>query len=451
MSHTITSSLQKQREWYADVPRSTRLPTLVGIGILAFSVMGFGYWSSVAPISGAVVTPGAFVATGQNKVIQHLEGGVIQDILVREGDLVEPGQVLLQLDETAPRAELRRLSLRQAHLLATEARLRTEMADGIDITFPPDLLLRQVSDSEVATTLKAQRATLDARRKSMQSEIASIRTGIDALQERINGSTVQLASVRQQISYFDEELQAKEQLLRSGLIRKSEILALQRARANLQGEVGRLVGDIGDAKERIARSEEQIVGVRNGSIKASVEQLHETLAELADVRERILASRRILERIRISSPVKGVVVKLRYHTPGGVVEAGKTVMEIVPVGERLLIEVRVRPQDIDNVKIGQQATIKLTALKQRITPMIAGEVVYVSADTLPDEKGAQISRSDVYVARVAPTASEVAQIKGFAPTPGMPAEVYIRTAERTFFEYLLQPLRDSMTRAFRES
>jgi HlyD family secretion protein len=189
--------------------------------------------------------------------------------------------------------------------------------------------------------------------------------------------------------------------------------------------VGRLVGDIGDAKERIARSEEQIVGVRNGSIKASVEQLHETLAELADVRERILASRRILERIRISSPVKGVVVKLRYHTPGGVVEAGKTVMEIVPVGERLLIEVRVRPQDIDNVKIGQQATIKLTALKQRITPMIAGEVVYVSA--------------------------EVAQIKGFAPTPGMPAEVYIKTAERTFFEYLLQPLRDSMTRAFRES
>jgi HlyD family secretion protein len=191
--------------------------------------------------------------------------------------------------------------------------------------------------------------------------------------------------------------------------------------------------------------------VRNGSIKASVEQLHETLAELADVRERIQASRRILERIRISSPVKGVVVKLRYHTPGGVVEAGKTVMEIVPVGERLLIEVRVRPQDIDNVKIGQQATIKLTALKQRITPMIAGEVVYVSADTLPDEKGAQISRNDVYVARVAPIASEIAQIKGFAPTPGMPAEVYIRTAERTFFEYLLQPLRDSMTRAFRES
>jgi HlyD family secretion protein len=167
-------------------------------------------------------------------------------------------------------------------------------------------------------------------------------------------------------------------------------------------------------------------------------------------RERILASRRILKRIRISSPVKGVVVKLRYHTPGGVVEAGKTVMEIVPIGERLLIKVRVRPQDIDNVKIGQQATIKLTALRQRITPMIAGEVVYVSVDPLPDEKGAQISRNDVYVARVAPIASEVVQIRGFAPTPGMPAEVYIRTAERTFFEYLLPPLRDSMTRASRE-
>ena len=190
--------------------------------------------------------------------------------------------------------------------------------------------------------------------------------------------------------------------MRSGLIRKSEVLALQRARANLQGEVGRLTGEIGDSKERIARSEEQIVGARNTVIKASVEQLHETLAELADVRERILASTRILDRVKISSPVKGVVVKLRYHTAGGVVEPGKTVMEIVPVQDNLLIEVRVRPQDIQNVKLGQPAIVRLTALKQRVTPMIEGHVVYVSADALPDDKGGPASRNDVYVARVAP-------------------------------------------------
>lgn len=450
MSQVAALSDQKQGDWYADVPRSARRPTLIGIGVLALTVLGFGYWGSAAPIAGAVVTPGAFVATGQNKVIQHLEGGVIHEILVREGDLVEPGQTLIRLDETTPRAELRRLSLRQAHLLAIEARLRTEIADGAEITFPSTLVQKQDSDPEITTIIKAQRATLAARRKSLQSEVASIETGIYALQERIKGSTAQLASVRQQISYFDEELQTKEQLLRSGLIRKSEVLALQRARANLQGEAGRLEGDIGDAKERIARSEEQIAGVRNTAIKASVEQLHEALAELADVGARILASKRVLERINITSPVKGIVVKLRYHTTGGVVEAGKTVLEIVPIEENLLIEVRVRPQDIENVKIGQQAIVRMTALKQRITPMIAGEVVYVSADTLPDDKSGQLTRTDVYVARISLDPEELAQIKGFAPTPGMPAEVYIKTTERTFFEYLVQPLKDSMSRAFRE-
>lgn len=450
MSNMVASTLAKQHEWYADVPRSTRLPTLLGVAVLAFTVMGFGVWGSVAPIAGAVITPGAFVATGQNKIIQHLEGGVIQDILVREGDVVEPGQPLMQLDETTPRAELRRLSLRQAHLQAIEARLRAEMSEGADIAFPPELLLKQTADPEIATILKAQRSTLEARRRSLQSEVISIKTGIEALEEQIKGSTTQLASVRQQISYFEEELEAKEQLLKSGLIRKSEVLALQRARANLQGEAGRLTGNIGDAKERIARSEEQIVGVRNTAIKASVEQLHETLAELADVRERIQASRRVLDRIRITSPVKGVVVKLRYHTPGGVVEPGKTVLEIVPAGDSLLIEVKVRPQDIENVKIGQPAMIRMTALKQRITPMIAGQVVYVSADTLPDEKASAAMRNDIYVARISPDPSELSKLHGFAPTPGMPAEVYIKTAERTFFEYLLQPLKDSMSRAFRE-
>jgi HlyD family secretion protein len=442
---------EKPREWYADVPRSTRLPTLFGIAILVFTVMGFGVWGSVAPIAGAVITPGAFVATGQNKIIQHLEGGVIQEILVREGDVVEPGQTLLLLDETTPRAELRRLALRQAHLLAIEARLRAEMAGATDITFPRELLQKQESDPEIATIIKAQRATLEAKSRSLQSEVVSIKAGIDALQERIKGSTTQLASVKQQIEYFEEELEVKQQLLKRGLIRKSEVLALQRARANLHGESGRLAGDIGDAKERIARSEEQIAGVSNTAIKASVEQLHETLAELADVGERMLASQRVLQRIKLTSPVKGVVVKLRYHTPGGVVEPGKTVLEIVPLQANLLIEVRVRPQDIENVKVGQEAIIRLTALKQRTTPMIAGEVMYVSADTLPDEKSSQMGRSDVYIARISPHPDEMEKIQGFAPTPGMPAEVYIKTAERTFFEYLLQPLKDSMSRAFRES
>jgi HlyD family secretion protein len=439
------------RDWYADVPRSTRLPTLLGIGILSFTLMGFGYWGGVAPIAGAIVTSGAFVATGQNKLIQHLEGGVIQEILVREGDVVEPGQALVELDETGPRAELRRLELRQARLSAIETRLRAEMSESADLGFAEPLLKQAEKDPEIAGILKAQRATLDAHRKSLQSEISTIKAGIEALHEHINGSQTQLASVRQQIGFFDEELVVKEQLLKSGLIRKSEVLALQRAKANLQGEAGRLLGEIGDSKERVARSEEQIVGARNSSVKASVEQLHETMGELSDVRERILSASRILERVRIVSPVKGVVVKLRYHTPGGVVEPGKTVMEVVPLQENLLIEVKVRPQDIEHVKLGQKAIVRLTAFKQRVTPMIAAEVMYVSADALPDDRNQAARGGDAYVARVALDPQEIAMVPGFAPTPGMPAEVYIKTTDRTFLEYLLQPIKDSMTRAFRES
>jgi HlyD family secretion protein len=160
----------------------------------------------------------------------------------------------------------------------------------------------------------------------------------------------------------------------------------------------------------------------------------------------------VLDRIQITAPVKGVVVKLRYHTSGGVIEAGKNIMEILPLDAELIIEVRIRPQDIDNVKRGQTAMVRLTALSQRVTPMITGEVVYVSADALPDEKkgAAQQAPSDIYVARVKLDAREVAALQNFTPTPGMPAEVFITTTERTFFEYLTQPIRDSMARAFRE-
>ena len=188
--------------------------------------------------------------------------------------------------------------------------------------------------------------------------------------------------------------------MKTGLIRKPELLLLQRMHANLQGEVGRLIGEMGDAKERIARSREQIAGVRKTAIKTAVEQLQEVRGELVDVRERMASSRGILDRVKIMAPVKGAVVRLRYHTRGGVIEPGKPIMEILPLQAELIIEVRVRPQDIDSVKAGQPATVRLTALSRRVTPMVAGEVIYVSADALVDEKKAQGSTSDIYVARV---------------------------------------------------
>lgn len=436
--------------WYDSLPRSTRLPTAAGVIIMAIMVMGFGVWGNMAPIAGAVVASGVFVATGQNKIIQHLEGGVIREIHVREGDTVVPGQILIDLDETAPRAELRRLFLRRTRLTAMDARLQAEMREADQIVFP-DELMQTENVPEVKEILESQRLTFMARRNNMNSDVASIGEGINALNERIQGSKVQLDGVHRQIKFIEEEIEAKEYLLRTGLVRKPEVLLLQRAQANLEGEVGRIMGDIGDAKERIAKALEQINGVKKTAIKTAVEQMHEVRGELVDVRERMLSAKGVLDRIHITAPVKGVVVKLRYHTQGGVIEAGKSIMEILPLKDELIIEARVRPQDIDSVKHGQQATVRLTALSQRITPMVSAEVVYLSADTLADEKKSQqVGPTDIYIIRVKLNTEEAATIPGFSPTPGMPAEVYVKTSERTFFQYIARPIHDSMSRAFRE-
>lgn len=440
-------------EWDRQIAKTNRNAKTFGFGLLFGCVFGFGLWANMAPIAGAIVASGVFVATGENKIVQHFEGGVIKEIKVREGDHVMPGQSLVVLDDVAPRVELRRLELRQARLKAMEARFDAEMNWRTEIHVPEELAAHLDNDPDIAAIVAAQSLTFKARRKTLNSEIATLEDGISALDQRIGGSTAQLEAVKDQLLLIDEELEGKATLLKGGLIRKSEILALRRAQANLRGEIGRLTGEIGDARERIARIREQIEVARNTAAKQAVDQLHEVNSELDDVRERIRSARAVLDRINIAAPVEGIVVKLRYHTAGGVIEAGKNILEIVPLQEELIIEVPIRPQDIDSVREGQVATIRLTALSQRVTPMVEGSVVYVSADALPnDTPGAQRgTAADAYVARVQLADASRRLVHNFEPTPGMPAEVYIKTTERTFFEYLMQPVKDSMTRAFRET
>jgi HlyD family type I secretion membrane fusion protein len=444
-------SVASEGTWYDSLPRSTKLPTVAGALIMAVVLMGFGVWGNMAPIAGAVVSSGVFVVTGQNKIIQHLEGGMIREIYVREGDKVEAGQTLLELDDTAARAELQRLFLRRIRLTAMDARLQAETKEEKDITLSPEIMHWLAGSPEVKEIVESQQMTFAARRNNLNSDIKSIQESINALEERIRGSRVQLEAVHRQIVLLEEEIVTKDKLVQQGLVRKPELMVLQRSKANLEGEVGRVMGDIGDAKERIARALEQINGVRKTAIKTAVEQMHEVRGELADVRERMLSAKGVLDRVRVTAPVSGVVVKLRYHTRGGVVEAGKNIMELLPLKDELIIEARLRPQDIDSVKHGQTAMVRLTALNQRITPMVSGDVIYLSADTLADEKKSQqVGPTDIYIVRVKLNSEESRNIPGFSPTPGMPAEVYIKTADRTFFQYLVRPIHDSMMRAFRE-
>ncbi len=437
-------------EWSDNIPRSTRGAIFYGIAVIAVFVLVFGIWGIAAPIAGAVVSTGYFVASGQNKIMQHLEGGVIAEILVMEGDLVRKGQEIITLDQTAAAAELRRLDLRAARLAAIEARLEAEIAGGTRLTFPETLLAEARTDPDTAELIEAQTEAFEARRRHIESEISTLSAGIDGLNERIMGAQAQRAAIERQIAIIAEELEGKEKLLSDGFVRRPEVLALRRAQAGLDGEVGRLVGDMGDSRERIARINEQILSVRNAAAKVAVEQSLEVKAELKDVRERRRAAADMVERSAIIAPEDGIIVKMRYHTPGGVIEAGSPVAEIVPLDADLVIQARVRPQDIDSVRLGQTASVRLTALNKRTTPMVDGLVTYVSADALPAELGREAGGQDGFVARIRLDARSLAMVADFAPTPGMPAEVYIKTHERSFAEYLLQPVKDSMARAFRE-
>jgi HlyD family secretion protein len=439
------------RSWYDDVPRATKTHKVLGYTAVAITVLGFGLWANVALISGAIVATGLFVTTGQNKIVQHLEGGVIKDILVREGDIVEPGQVLVRLDDTTPRAELRRLAIRNVLNTAKTARYMAEIQGDRQVDFPTDLAPKSagLDIRDIDEIIDTQRLAFDARRKNVDTQIAALADAITGLQQRIDAGGLQEQSVKQQVELIREEFASKSTLLPGGLIKKSELLALQRSEANLVGEIGRLGGDVGDARARIARTKEEMAGIRATAIKDAVEQLHQVGADLADVRERMRAAEGVLGRIEIKAPVRGAVVKLRYHTAGGVIEPGKPVMEIVPSREDLLVEARVRSRDIDHVEIGQRAEVRLTALDQRITPMAHGHVVYVSADAVPDDaKPGQAP--DSYITRIRLDQLGSHSDPNFKAKPGMPAEVYIQTGERTFFQYLMKPVADSMNRAFRE-
>lgn len=439
-----------QKEWFHDVPRNVRIPNLIGIAILVFGVVGFFLWASIAPIQGAIIAAGNFVASGQNKVVQHLEGGVIREILVREGDVVGEGQVLMRLDPTDPGAVLSRLKLRSYRASALKARLNAEIEEKERITFPANLVA--VSEgSDVHDILDGQQKEFRARRDNLQFTIRTIEQGIMSIRESIRGNEVQINAVERQLALIVEELEGKRELYEKGYVRKPEYLALERAKAGLEGQIGQLTGAVSDARERIAREEQRILQTRTDLIRQATEQLRNVEADLDDVNERLRVAESASARIEIKAPVRGTVIKMFYHTPGGVIGAGKDVLELLPLDEGLVIEARIRPQDIDSIHNGQPAFVRLTALNQRVTPMISGNVTYVSADALPDDKASkQGIPTNTFVVRVTLNEEETAKIPGFKSTPGMPVEIFAKTNERTFLSYLLKPVIDSFSRAFRE-
>lgn len=434
-------------QWYDDVPRSVTKHIIFGLSLMIFSLGGFGLWALRAPLAAAVISQGSFVATGRNKIVQHLEGGIIKDISISEGDTVVEGQVILTLDETSAMASQRELFLRKARLEANEARILAQY-EGLDNFSFPEELERMRADFEVATILDSQRISFNVSVQGLKNDISLLERNIQALGMRSTGYASQLASTETQLSLLAEDLESKEALLEKGLVRRTEVTAIRRAMADAEGDIGRLKAEIKEFDQVSQKYQAQISQTVSQYRRSALDELQSVQAELESVREKVRKAQSVLTRAEVRAPVSGTVVRLHYHTVGGVIESGKAIAEILPSDQPLIIEVQVPRTEIDSVKAGQHATVRLTALNQRTTPVLDGKVYYVSADTIPDKSTGVLQ--EVYLARVSIAPQELKRVPGFSPTPGMPSEIMIQTAERTFFQYITKPITDSMARAFRE-
>ncbi len=427
------------------VPTQSRQLIVAGWLVIVLGIGGFVGWAVSAPLAQAVVASGMIKVNSNRKQIQHLEGGIVKEILVRDGDQVSQGDVLVRLDETRAAASLVILQDSLNAALAQEARLTAERDGAAELVMPEALRARN-ADNKVAEILKSQNTLFEARQAALAGQIQILEKQIAHLGEDIGGLKSQKAAKSRQLGFVRDELKGMRSLLTKGLTGKRRVLELEREVAKLEGERGELHSRIAATETEIAEKELEIYQVQKGFRESVVNELKQIQGEIFDFRERLNAARHVHGQTEVLSPVDGVVVGSDVHTVGGVVGPGATLLEIVPDDDDLIVEARIEPRDIDDVRPKLPAGIRFTAFNQRTTPEIKGEVQYVSADALQDPKTGQA----YFVARIGVVDSETNRLGDKRLQPGMMAEVFIRTGERTAADYLLQPLRDSFRRAWME-
>ncbi len=433
--------------WYSEVPRSIHRQIILGLVMLVVCFGGFGIWSFSAPLAAAVIAQGSFVATGRNKIVQHLEGGIIEDILVIEGEAVQAGQILMTLDQTSAESNERELFIRKIRLQAMTERLLAEHSEKQRLIFSAPLI-EASDDVEVMTILDSQKLSFNVSRKTLLNDIALLERNMEALRIRATGFEAQLSSLQRRSDILQEEYDTKASLFEKGLVRKGDLNTIRRVQAEAEGQLARLQAETAEVNQMLLKYDEQILRTRSAYREAALDELSVIEADLESVREKARQARSVLDRAVVRAPVTGTVVRLHHHTPGGVIETGEPIAEILPADAPLIIEAQIPRTEIDSVVTGQLASVRLVGLNQRTTPVLYGEVFYVSADSLLEDAGG--IPQEVYLARISLTPDEMGRVSGFVPTPGMPAEIMIQTEERTFAAYIAKPVTDSMSRAFRE-
>jgi len=416
------------------------------MGYLIISVVffGFGGWSAIAPLGSAAPAMGMVVVQSERRVLQHLEGGILEQLLVREGDPVEKGQLLAKLDVIQTQATLDVLT---AQMLVADAqihRLKTERANATVIKWPE--ILNQTNDPGIADVLREQEALFEKRRAALNGEISILSQRADQLRSRIAGLRESQGTKRQLLDSFSSEYDSLKQLLDEGFVDETRVRDFERRIVELQGDLQNLDSDIQSAEIQIGEAELQILQARSVFDRELQSQLTELQSRRDELREQTRVARDRLSRSEILAPVDGIVLTIEVTTEGGVVPGGQPFITIVPEEDDLMVEAQVAPVDVDRVRVGQIAELQFSSFDQNSIPKIYGEVLNVSADALVD-RGSGVS---YYLASLAIPIEERGKLDGYQLVPGMPVNVLIKTGERTLWQYLTKPLSQGMSRALIE-
>ena len=422
---------------------------LLGIGVLLSVFGGLGTWAAVAPLSSAVLAPGLIAVESYRKTVQHLEGGIVKMIQVRDGELVTKDQILLTLDETQPRAQLEVLRGQYLNSRAREARLIALRDGRSSVQYPSDPLMQQ-DDARLQDAIRVQNQIFKARKQGLEGETALYRQQIDQLREKAKGLRAQKLSRDRLADSYRAEVADFNALLADGYTEKQKVRDFERNLAQIQGQSEELLTTVAATEFQISEVQLKIVQLQRDLQREVSVDLDEVQTELFDLREKIRSLNDTVRRTVIRAPQAGMVLGLAVHTLGAVIPAGARILDIVPQKETLIVEAKVSPLDIDRVRVGQAAEVRFSAFKTRSTPKIEGKTISISADRLVDEESKD--NAPYYLARVEVTPAGMKTLASaqLELVPGMPAEVLITTGARTLLQYVIEPVKTTFSRSLIE-
>ena len=434
-----------------DPRQAIRKLNLIGFSAVGLLVGGIGSWAASTHITGAVIGPGTVMVESNVKKVQHPTGGVVGQISVHEGSVVEEGQIVIRLDDTVTRSTLGVVRSQLDELMAREARLMAEREEAEAITFPKELVHYAATEPGVASAMAGEEKLFDSRKRGRTGQRAQLRERITQTDEEITGLVAQQKAKENEIKFINEELVGVSQLYKQNLVSIQRFMALQRDQARLEGERGQFIAAIARARAKNSETELQILQLDQDFRTEVLKDLRETQGKIAELKEKVTAAEDQLKRVELRAPQSGVVHQLTVYTVGGVIGNGETIMQIVPRADELVVEAKVAPNDIDQVAVGAEAVVRVLAGNQRTTPVITGRLTRVSADlTREQQQNSAQPAQAYYTVRIVLPAEEVARLRDIHLLPGMPVEVFIQTHERSPLQYLLKPLQEQIARTFRE-